>query len=355
MTMTDSDREVREFAGRLLGIYTGALVSAMIDLGLRTGLFEAAACGEATSAELADRAGLHERYVREWLGSMVTGGIVDYDPAGRTYRLPAAHAACLAGAGPGNLAPLSRLNTHLTEHVGDVALAFRQGGGVPYEAYQPDFTDVLDTVGRRDYDGQLVDRWLPLAPGLVETLTAGARVADVACGTGHALVVLGQAFPRSTFVGYDRSEPAIARARSEAAAAGLANVGFRVQDAAAPATGDEFDVIFVFDAIHDQANPKAVLDNIFRALVPGGRFFMKEPRVSSNLADNIGNPIAPVVYAVSTLHCLAVSLAEGGAGLGTAWGQQTALGMLAAAGFGEVDVHDVPTDPMDAIFVTTRR
>lgn len=354
LTGIESEAEVADFAGRLLGLYTGALLSAMIDVGHRTGLFEAAALGEVTSEELADRAGLHERYVREWLGSMVTSGIIDYHPAGRTYLLPAAHAACLTGPGSGNLAPLSRLNTHLTEHVGEVVRAFREGGGVPFAAYQPDFTDVMDAAGRGGYDADLVDSWLPLVPRLSETLAAGARVADVACGTGHALVVLGRAFPRSTFVGYDRSESAIVQARAEAAADGLSNVRFEVADVARLRIDVPFDAIFVFDAIHDQAEPQTVLDNIFRALVPGGRFFMKEPRVSSNLEENVGNPLAPVLYAVSTLHCLTVSLAEGGAGLGTAWGQQKALQMLADAGFGDVVVHDVPTDPMDAIFVTTR-
>ncbi len=354
MTTTESDIEVEEFAGRLMGVYTGALLSAMIDVGQRTGLFEAAGQGEATSSGLAERAGLHERYVREWLGAMVTGGFFDYDPAGQTYRLPAAGAACLTGPGGGNLAPLSRLNTHLTEHVAEVARAFRAGGGVPYAAYQPDFTDVMDAAGRGGYDSELVHSWLPLAPGLSDRLGAGARVADVACGTGHALAVLGRAFPYSTFVGYDRSELAIVRARAEAAGDGLTNVSFEVTDAARLHPDGLFDAVFVFDAIHDQAEPQTVLNNIFRALVPGGRFFMKEPRVSSNLADNVGNPLAPVVYAVSTLHCLTVSLAEGGAGLGTAWGEQKALQMLAEAGFCDVTVHDVPTDPMDAIFVITR-
>ena len=149
VTGIESEAEVAQFAERLLDLYTGALLSAMIDVGHRTGLFEAAALGEVTSEELADRAGLQERYVREWLGSMVTSGIIDYHPAGRTYRLPAAHAACLTGPGAGNLAPLSRLNTHLTEHVGEVARAFREGGGVPFAAYQPDFTDVMDAAGTR--------------------------------------------------------------------------------------------------------------------------------------------------------------------------------------------------------------
>src|SRR5205823_12845060 len=147
-----------------------------------------------------------------------------------------------------------------------------------------------------------------------------ARAADVACGTGHALVVLARAFPASTFTGYDVDEGAIARARAEAAEAGLTNVAFEVADVATLHVEESLDVVFVFDALHDQVDPTGVLDRIHEALAPGGVFVMKEPRVSSNLEDNIGNPMAPLVYSTSTLHCLTVSLAHDGAGLGTAFG-----------------------------------
>jgi SAM-dependent methyltransferase len=118
--------------------------------------------------------------------------------------------------------------------------------------------------------------------------------------------------------------------------------------------GEPFDVVFVFNAIHDQARPDAALRSIHDALVPGGIFVMDEPRVSTRLEDNLDNPMAPFTYAVSTLHCLTVSLAVGGAGLGTAWGEQLAIEMLQDAGFGRVDVHDAPGDPGNAVFVTTR-
>jgi SAM-dependent methyltransferase len=348
------EAKVEAFAGRLFELYTGGMLTLMVDLGHRTGLFAAAAAGPATSAELADRADLRERYVREWLGAMVTGGIVDHDPATGTYRLPPEHAACLTGRGSANLAPLSRLDTHLAKHVDAVARAFREGGGVPYAAYRPEFTDVMDALGRGTFDELLLDAYLPLVPGLAERLAAGARVADVGCGTGHAIVLLAGAFPASTFVGYDLAEDAIARARSEAAAAGLANARFEVRDAARLAVAEPFDVVFVFDAIHDQVDPVAVLERIHDALVPGGTFVMVEPRAASNLADNLANPLAPFLYGVSTLHCLTVSLAGGGAGLGTVWGEQRARAMLAAAGFGEVAVHEAPGDPLNAVFVTTR-
>src|SRR5258708_642463 len=255
------------FGGQMMGILAGGLLSLMVDVGHRTGLFAAAAQGWATSDQLAARAGLSERYVREWLGAMATAGIVEYDQAGETFRLPPEHAAVLAS--PTGVAPLAVNTTNPAPHVPPITPALREGGRGPDAAFGPEFTDAWDAVGRGVYDTMLVSDYLPLAPGLADTLTAGVRVADVACGTGHALVVLARAFPASTFTGYDLDEHAIARARAEAAGAGLTNVSFEVADAARPAGPARFDVIFVFDAVHDQVEPDVVLTGICGALVPG--------------------------------------------------------------------------------------
>ena len=353
-TASVDQARVEEFVGSLVGLYSGAMLTLMVDLGHRTGLFAAAADGPGSSEELAARAGLDERYVREWLGATVTGGIVDYDPGSRTYELPAERALCLTGGGSANLAPLAQVATFLGKHVEQVTRAFRNGGGVPYEMFRPEFTDVMDAMGRGTFDELLIDAWLPLAPGLTDRLAAGARVADIGCGTGHAVVLMAQAYPASTFVGYDLAEDAIGRARAEAAAAGLDNVHFEVCDAAQLAVDDPVDVVFTLDAIHDQVNPTAVLARIHTALAPGGTYVMVEPAASSNLEDNVANPIAPFMYTVSTLHCMTVSLAHGGAGLGTVWGEQRARQMLADTGFGDVAVHPAPGSPLNAIFVTTR-
>lgn len=357
MTTTDTldEARVEAFTGELLGHYTSGMVTFMVDIGHRTGLFAAAAEGTATSEELAARAGLHERYVREWLAALVTGGLIDYDPESCTYTLPAEHAACLTGGGSSNLATLAQVNTHLAKHLHQVADAFRVGGGVPYSAFRPEFTDVMDAAGRGTYDELLIDSWLPTAPGLVERLTAGARVADVGCGTGHAVVLMAKAFPAATFVGYDIAEDAIERARREAAENGLANARFEVRDAATFTVEEPLDAVISLDAIHDQVDPAAVVDRIHAALAPGGTYVMVEPAASSNLEDNTANPLAPWLYGVSTLHCMTVSLAHGGAGLGTAWGEQRARRMLAAAGFVDVTVHEAPGDPLDSIYVATRR
>jgi SAM-dependent methyltransferase len=338
------------FSGHLMQILGGGLLSLMVDIGHRTGLFAAAAAGWATSDQLAARAGLTERYVREWLGAMTAAGIVEYDPGAGTFLLPPEHACMLTS--PMGVGPLAATTTIMAKHVPQIVRAFREGGGVPYAAFGPEWTDAWDAVGRGLYDTMLVSEYLPLAPGLSDLLTTGAQVADLACGTGHALIVLARAFPASTFTGYDLDEHAIARARAEAAGAGLANVSFEVADIARLGTTDRFDVVFVFDAIHDQAEPDAVLAGISRALVPGGLLFMREPHGADTLTENLANPMAPVLYSVSTLHCLTVSLAHGGPGIGTIFSEQQAGRMLADAGFAEPEVRPAPGNPLAAVYVT---
>lgn len=343
---------VRLFNQRMLGVFSDGMLALMVDLGHRTGLFEAAADGTATSPELAVRAGLQERYVREWLAAMVTGGVFTYDAATRVYELPAAHAACLTGTGASNVARMAQLNTHLAKHVPAVAVAFREGGGVPYSAFRPEFTQVMDATSRAHFDDLLVQRWLPLAPGVIERLTRGARAADLGCGTGHALAVLARAFPASTFVGYDFADDAIDQANTAAATEGLTNLTYQAQDVAHLDVAEPFDLVLSVDAIHDQADPAAVLAAICGALAPDGTYLMVEPAASSNLEDNLANPVGPWLYGVSTLHCTTVSLAQGGAGLGLAWGEQVARRMLADAGFGPVATYPAPGDPMDTVYVT---
>lgn len=345
------DQGVEAFQDQILGWYTGSFVTFMIDLGLRTGLFDAATRGPATSGELAARAGLEERYVREWLGAVTTAGVFTHDPAVETYCLPPEHAACLTGADERNLAPLSQISSHLAPFVGPVAEAFRHGGGVPYSDYRPEFTDVMDGLSRPTFDGLLVDTIVPLVSGLAVELGVGARVADIGCGTGHATNLLAQAFPASDFFGYDLAEDAIARAVAEADDFGVSNATFEVLDVTALPADPPFDVAFAFDAIHDQADPSGVLARIFDALAPGGTFVMFDIRASSHLEKNLDNPMAPWLYAISTLHCMPVSLACDGAGLGTVWGEELALQMLADAGFVDLEVHEVEGDPLDSVYV----
>lgn len=354
MTTVLDEARVEAFAGRLMELYTGGLLTYLIDIGHRTGLLAAAAAGPATSQELADRAGLTERYVREWLGAMTTGGLVEYEPTGARYHLPAEHALCLTGAHALNLAPMSLLNALLARTLPGVTRAFREGGGVPYDGFRPEFTEVMDALGRGVFDESLLEGLLPLTGDVPARLQRGVRVADVGCGTGHALNLMARAYPRSRFVGYDLLPESIERARTEAAEYGLDNATFEVLDVARLPSDPPYEVIFAFDAIHDQVDPATVLDRIHAALEPGGVLVMVDIKAASDVADNLDNPLAPWIYAVSTLHCMTVSLAHGGAGLGTAWGEQHARRMLTEAGFAGITTQDVPDDPLNLVYTARR-
>jgi SAM-dependent methyltransferase len=345
---------VQAFGRRLLDLYTGAMLTFMLDLGSRTGLFEAAAAGPGTSAGIAARAGLNERYVREWLSAMAAGGIVRYDAATGVYTLPPEHALLLTGESARNLAPQSRFLDELGRHVPQVERAFREGGGVPYAEYQPEFSGLMGEMWRRIYDEQLIEGFLPVAAGLPERLKQGIDVLDIGCGTGHAINLMARAYPRSRFTGYDLSADAIAAATAEAAQMGLPNARFAVLDVLQLPCEPKFDLIMAFDAIHDQVDPAGVLRGAAEALASEGTFFMVDFRFSSRLENNLTNPFAALYYGVSTLHCMTVSLAEGGAGLGTVWGEELARQMLAEAGFTQVDVLPSPR-PQNSIYVCRKR
>ena len=342
---------VEAFAERVFGLYTGGMVTYMIDVGYRTGLLESLARGPATTEALAARSGVVERYTREWLGALASAGIVTYDAASGTYALPAEHAACLTGRGGANLAPQSQITTLLATFVPRVADAFRTGGGVPYAAYRPEFTDVMDGLSRGVLDDSLVPTILPLAGDLPARLAKGIRVVDIGCGTGHSTNLLAQHHPSSTFVGYDIAADALEQARAEAAAWGLDNVTFEALDVGQLPSDPAFGAVFAFDTIHDLVDPVGTVERVWHALAPGGTFVVYDVRASSDLEGNLDNPLAPFLYAVSTLHCMTVSLSEGGAGLGTAWGQQRALAMLREAGFNGVEAHDLPDDPLNCVYV----
>ena len=351
MSTTIDEQRVEQCAQRVFGAYVQGALVLMIDLADRTGMLEALVPEPGTSHQVADRAGLDERYVRECLGALVTGGLVEYEPDTARYILPPEHALCLTGDGSTNLAPLSRMPTLLAHHVAEASTVAREGGGIPYERFRPEFTEVMDGVSRGVFDQHLVDAIVPMAAGLEQDLRRGIRVADIGCGTGHSTVLLARAFPASTFVGYDLAADALAVGRDEAAAAGLDNIRFEEQDVATLPDEEPFDAVVGFDVIHDQADPAGVLARVHRALVPGGVFLAMDIKASSRLEDNVANPFAPLLYSISTLHCMTVSLAQGGAGLGTVWGEQLARRMLADAGFVDVTTHDVPDDPLNQVYV----
>ncbi len=241
---------------------------------------------------------------------MAAGRIVEFDPAARTYWLPREHAAVLTrAAGPDNLAELAQVVALLAQVETSIVEVFRKGGGVSYAAFER-FHELMAESSRTTLDGTLLNRTLPLVPGLVQQLETGIDVADVGCGAGVAILLMAQRFPRSRFTGIDMSREAIAKATADAEGAGLTNARFLVQDAASFDAQSAFDFITAFDAIHDQAAPRRVLRAIRDALRPDGVFLMVDIATSSHLERDLDNPMAPFLYTVSTMHCMTVSLAQ---------------------------------------------
>lgn len=337
------------FADRLVGTLNQAGLAMMLSLGHRTGLFDALSRhSTVTTDELAQTAGLSERYVREWLGGMTAAGVVEHDAVGLTYTLPAEHAAWLTRtASPNNLASVMQWVGVMGGVESEVADAFRHGRGVPYSAYER-FDEIMAEESDQTVVAALEEHILPLVPGLRDRLQAGIDVLDVGCGRGQAMLRLAQDFPNSRFVGYDFSETAIASANAQAKRRHLHNARFQQKDAAEFTDTAAFDFITTFDAVHDQAQPDVVLANIRRALRPEGVYLCQEIKAESDHASNVGKPLATFIYAISTMHCMSVSLANGGPGLGAAWGRQLCGQMLAEAGFGHIKrkelEHDVQND-----------
>jgi 2-polyprenyl-3-methyl-5-hydroxy-6-metoxy-1,4-benzoquinol methylase len=354
-TQALDEGKAEAFVGRMVGILNDAGLALMTSIGHQTGLFDAlAAMPPATSAEIASAAHLNERYVREWLGAMVTGQIVEYDPAAQTYRLPPEHAAALVrAAGTGNLADDMQFIALLGGVEADVVACFRAGGGVPYSRY-PRFQALMAEDSGAVLDGSLLETVLPLVPGLPDRLRAGIDVLDVGCGQGHAINLMARAFPQSRFAGYDFSEQGIAAGRAEAERMGLTNARFELKDLRALDDAARYDLVTAFDAIHDQAQPAQLLAAVARALRPQGVFLMVDVAASSRLDENREHPLGPFLYTVSTMHCMTVSLALGGAGLGTVWGEQTARQMLADAGLAHVEVRRIEGDIINSYYVATR-
>ena len=344
-----------EFAARMVGAIDDASLAILLSIGHQTKLFDTMAeLPPATSAQIADAAGLDERYVREWLGGLVAGRVVDYDPAARTYALPSHRAVVLTrAAGPDNLSRVAQFIPLLGEVEQKIIERFHQGGGLSYSEY-PRFHKLMAEQSGEVFDAALVDVILPLADGLPDRLRAGADVADIGCGCGHAINVMAQAFPASRFTGIDFSDEGLAAGRAEADSLGLTNASFAAADVANLDAVETYDVITVFDAIHDQAQPARVLENIYRALRPGGVFLMVDVKASSRLEDNIGVPLTTYLYTVSTMHCMSVSLGLDGAGLGTCWGHQLATSMLADAGFVDVMISEIDSDPINHYYIARK-
>ena len=344
------------FAEQMVGILNNAAIALMTSIGHQTGLFDTMAdLSPSTSEQIADAAGLNERYVREWLGAMATGRIVDIDPVEETYSLPPEHSAWLTrAAGTDNLAQHTQYIPLLAIVEEGIIECFRKGGGVPYSAY-PRFQQIMAEESDAIQDAALIDTTLPLMPDLVERLQIGIDVADIGCGSGHAINLMAQAFPNSRFIGYDFSEEGSAAGRAEAEQMGLSNARFESKDVAALDMSGQYDFITAFDAIHDQAQPARVLQGIANALRSEGTFLMVDVAASSKISENLDHMLGPLMYTISCMHCMTVSLALDGEGLGAMWGEQKARQMLADAGFTQVDVKRIESDLSNNYYIATKR
>ena len=342
------------FADRLVQILNDGGLNLMISIGHRTRLFDAMAkLPPSTSQQIASAANLNERYVREWLGAMVAGRIVNYDAELGTYLLPPEHAALLTrGAVPVNFAATMQWMAVLGTVEEKIVDCFHNGGGVHYEEFHR-FHEVMAEESAQTVVAALMTHILPLAPGLVDRLERGISVLDVGCGSGRAICAMAAEFPDSTFTGYDLCDDAVAAATAEATRRRLKNARFEKRDVS-QLGGDQFDLITAFDAIHDQAKPDVVLAAIAKALRPDGTFLMQDILASSCLEKNLENPIAPMLYTISTMHCMSVSLAQNGAGLGTCWGRELAEKMLRDAGFNTITVEKLPHDDMNYYYIVRK-
>jgi ubiquinone/menaquinone biosynthesis C-methylase UbiE len=351
------------FSRRLTTILNFGALNLAMALGYRTRLFDVLDGFEwpQTASAIAEKAGLNERYVIEWLGVMVSGDIVDLSqsPSGEyLFYLPKEHGDLITRrAGNANLGVYTQEIPLLTTYAMEsVFQRFTTGEGVPYQHY-PEFHEFMSQLADAKHRSVLVDIFLPsVAEGqLLQQLKSGIRVCDLGCGEGIAIMLMAEAFPKSEFVGIDISEESIRKARAEASGKRLPNASFLKLDAALLKDRRDdlgaFDYVTAFDAIHDQTRPLDALINVHAILREGGLFSMVDIAASSQLLDNKDHPMAPFLYTVSLMHCMPVGLVDGGAGLGMMWGRQKALQMLHNAGFRKVQVLDIPDDPFNLHFL----
>jgi 2-polyprenyl-3-methyl-5-hydroxy-6-metoxy-1,4-benzoquinol methylase len=356
---TDFDPAKAEaFAGRLLGALNDGALSLMVSVGHRTGLFDVMSTSPpSTSEEIAARARLNERYVREWLGAMVTGRVVDVEPATLRFSLPAEHAAFLTRkAAADNMAVFAQYVAVMGSVEDDIVECFRKGGGVPYSRFTR-FHEVMAEDSGQSVVSSLESHILPLVPGLTDRLAKGIRMLDAGCGRGQILNRLAALYPRSRFLGLDLSAEAITYAREEASRAGLDNVEFAAADLTdfdRTAEHEAFDLITTFDAVHDQARPLNVLKGIHRALKPDGVYVMQDISGTSHVDKDIDHPIGTFLYAISCMHCMTVSLARGGEGVGAMWGEEKTREYLMRAGFRSVTTHRLAHDIQNNWYVVTK-
>ncbi len=344
-----------QFLDRIAQIIDAGAVSVMLSVGHRLGLFDTLAkLPPSRSAQIAEAATLSERYVREWLAVMVVAEIIVYDAVSETYHLPAEHAACLTQGAPlGNLAVYAQFVAMAGATQDRILECFETGDGLSYQDY-PCFHQIMAEDSGQTVVANIEEILAELVPEVTSRLEQGIDVLDAGCGAGRVLASLASRFPNSRFTGYDLCPKAIRMAEEAAFRKDVKNINFQVVDLARWETNDEFDLITSFDAVHDTKDPQHLIDSIHCALRPHGVHLMQDIGGSKHLENNIDFPFAALLYTISTVHCMPVSLAQNGKGLGTMWGWETAQTMLQHAGFAAVEHQVLPHDPMNVWFVSRK-
>lgn len=320
---------------RMTGFAAGFTTLGLLALADRTGILEAlAGAGPLGVEAVVEVAGVDQRYTDEILSGLAVAGVVEYDASSDRFSLPDEHAAVIADdTSPYSLAGYLDMLPAMVAQLPALTEAVISGEGVPFPEYGPRAVLGIERANSPGTRVLLARRWLTTMPDVVRKLERGARVADIGCGTGTAALTMAEAYPASEVVGVDIDARSIERAGERLQEAGLDNVYFHVGEAASLV--GSFDLVTAFDVVHDMARPLEALRQIRWVLADDGVLLMMEPNVSSDLEDDVGKDQAALVYGMSTMFCLSQSLAQGGAGLGAAWGPRRAEELCRGAGFTE--------------------
>jgi SAM-dependent methyltransferase len=327
--------KLEAFMGRMVGELGAAINVPLMMIGDRVGLFAAMqGAGRMTPSQLSEKVGADERYVREWLSAMAAGQIVDYHPADRTFELPEEHAFALAVEdSPANLQGAFSVIGSTYFDWERIARAFVTGEGVGWHEHHHTLFQGTDRFFRPGYQARLIDEWIPALEGVKDRLEKGGRIADVGCGFGSSTLLMAAAFPNSRCFGFDYHDASVEAARQAAGAAGLADRATFDVASAKSFPGDGYDLVTVFDCLHDMGDPVGAARHILRSLAPGGTFMIVEPMAADRLEDNL-NPVGRMFYAASTLVCTPGSRAqEVGACLGAQAGEARLRQVALEAGF----------------------
>ena len=319
--MAVNEERLNAFLGKAVGDLGAAVSAVLISIGDELGYYRALAGGRLTPAQLAERTGTSERYVREWLANQAAGGYVEFDAASGTYGLSEEQALCLADPnGPVDVPGAYAIVRDLF-HVRDRALEnFRSGNGMEWGEHHACLFHGTERFFRASYNTHLLGDWLPALDGVVDKLKGGGRAADVGCGHGASTILMARAFPNSQFVGIDYHADSIETARARARDAGVTNASFEVADAATY-SASELDLVAFFDCLHDMGDPAGAAKRARQALKADGHCMVVEPFAGDGVADNL-NPVGRVYYGASSLVCVPVSLARKGPALGAQAGEQ---------------------------------